>query len=1247
MKVYELVSESVSSFATALAVPMTEPSAPPLKRKRNKKKSPAGPTNQVEVNIGNKPAELTVQRALTPKPRGDLVNLPKPKAAKQVNVPVVKPSTSGASSVVEHVGDKSSQPSGMGSHSPFGDSSTDSLLAVEYDVGGKLQKGWSGLVTSQLSMNLSSSKITEIQTNTNADCSGLVRHFKGLKIVPIANDDFIGLNGVQDSVSITCYALSNLVFDYMTKLYASRNKKNAHVHCFNWDPFEGSSAFRSFHGPVVDGVATKGRGIKEYDEEHWIKDPVALPANSHDDVLLFDVAVEPFHAVHVWAYGVLSRGFEDPIGTTCGFVYGMKPYQRADKFEVLDVLFRNRRVVFLVSDNYPNSITRFEKAITIPVGKNAVSAYLMSKVVDVDKSVLTKLGPVYNICDDGSVDQIISVNLCTEIYYRCVGINPYEGDDYHATYTYVDAFNNRVVIDVEATSPLVSEMLCNVGFISNDAPPKTVAKQMLNKALIREKARFGEVIDMTLLSELTVAAGLAARLHVKQQQILDALASGSDEPSCLYRFFCRISHPDHILAPGMTGMSRRRVILWRVFVAFALLCVALAVGLYFGLAALPNKGRRLGTGSLDWLVILLLLPMCLVLMRLCYVRNSSFGKVERIVQGRTCLDPSQMNINVSKLNRNVKMLRVDSVINGLINPVGDLSRLPCQPKFAPPCVQKGPAANLCSVGFHQCARTTLNGVFLRTLVESAAPDPIVLDEFFKFVRGECFPEALACLDRFNFSYQDWFQHLEGSAKPEVDKEFSYYVFGRDKPTPLSRSFVKIDEKHDMSAKLARPRVIVAAPPSKKPFEGPFFYALEKAFDHFRLQGVDLGIPGYCGSKNWDQLGQSVTDAWHNIYDPCFVCYDISSFDASQHGEIMKVTDQEFYGLVLENQFVNGQLIGHYGSSYPELVRSVTNYTTQAYADGYINGENKVLVEWRSDGIVPSGRNNTTEGNTRRSAWYFKYACFKAAIPKNNYRFWAKGDDLLAVVSRNNVNNLETVLHSLFAQQPAQTKGLGMLLKRVEVGGVNDFDFLSARAFYNGQRFLLVRDPIRFLNLTPWTISLPKWENTLQCFTIMRDLQWSEYQNITSWVGAMCLPIFSDYAEVLLCYATHSVVKRKVKYRSEIGSYDVLDRKQTSGTYDDQHPFREWLFEKYEITAADIDEFSTLCRGEIVRVSLGLGDWEYCGNYKIPVPLPPFEFKNCILDKLFPNGCVFDRLLPLDVCTRHVKSYPTRNLVNIV
>lgn len=1121
-------------------------------------------------------------------------------------------------------------------------------------VGSKEQCGWSGDVVTITSSTLALSHVTLVRTNVNPKYRSELQHVFPKMVVEPNNGETIAYGsaeGYPPDVQFTSYVLSNLLFDFMTRRYSAVTKKEAHFTVL------GDSSFAEWKGsrPLnLFGCEFPGCKIKWGDGENWRSDGWhRCPLWGDEATLIFSPSPKPFFEFAVYAFAALVYSPEEPSAASAGCINvvkkkGVKPVQddlarEAPLHPYLDV----KGPVFLTDLATGKTVT-VQKEFTTVVGEYEVSIHLFT-LIPPDRhfslDALERLGPVYVVDEDGELVPSTSQSLCRMFMAQCTG--DLEDDEvYHHSQYFRDVHGVSRQITVEATSPEVSDMLANTSYLSSTTEPSVVANQMLNKALLREKmVRGSSVVPVDVQSRLTVAAGLSAAIWVQQQASLQKLAARPERRGCCYRFFYRSPDPRHVLSPTMVGMPRRRIVLYRLYFLLVIAAVALGVGLYYGLPVVGAR-RRLSTAFspfIGWSLAPLGALMCAWFVR----RRRAQTQGHRLVLPRVCIDASQHgDVNIKMLNRNLIDIRIDRDVLPALN-AGDLGLLPCQPRSAPPCVQKGPASGTTTVGFHQCLRTTMHGIFGRTLVNTASPDPAVLTDFQRFVRESCFPEAIATLEAFRFDYQEWFEHLESARKRESTVHFDKLLSGRPVPEKPSKAHVKIDEKHDMSEKLARPRVIVAAAPARKPLEGPFFYALESVFDCYRSGGLVYGIDGYCGRKNWEELGADVTDAWLNILDPVFLCYDVSAFDASQHSELMEICDVEFYKEVLLNPYVKNGIGSHYQSDLPDFEQLVTSISTDAVAEGHYLHEYRALVEWLIDGTVPSGRNNTTEGNTRRSCWYFRYAIHLAGVSKHQYRFWAKGDDLLAVVDKSVVEALKSSLRDIFAESAGQTKGLGMLLKRIEIGGVNDFDFLSARAFFNGRRFFLVRDPGRYLAMTPWTISIPKWESTRECFVIMRDLQWSEYNNIISWAGSMNLPLFMPYARLLLAYAVNTTVGHdRFKQRNE-NEYVVLSRSQVSGDPSDSVHFRRWLFDKFGVTSADLDAFESLIDKEIDRVRKGLGDWEYDGNFSSPVPMNPAQFDNPVSRVLLPNTLRLERPTTTElVPDKFLRERPTRRLKEV-
>lgn len=812
-----------------------------------------------------------------------------------------------------------------------------------------------------------------------------------------------------------------------------------------------------------------------------------------------------------------------------------------------------------------------------------------------DVDVLFESGPVFRF-DRGDFHRLYPRHTSLDVL--CCGGG--SDDSYFYGDYYRDAKGNKRKLRVAASTTLVVDMLSSAAFLRSETEASIAANQFYNRFLV-EKKKLGTPSSLEV-SEILVAASLAGRIWKRNVAVM---ADISTKPVSRIRFPISIFYTkgdvNHMLSPAMYNLYRPRIIVYRV-VLFATLVVLIGITLAVVISLNRDESmrRRLERRDVSSYSFFLFLVSFVVYM---FKGDSHKRKLVgmRPVIPRMCLDRTHVNkLDIRKLNRGLVMLELNELFMG--EPSADelYDRLPCNPRYEASTVLKGPYfINIPqSTGFHTCARTLTAAVLGRALAPVPAPAKKVLREYLDFYRSVVIPQAMDQLVRFKFSFDDWLEHVESSKRNAVIKSHGKYVLGKSDLPNTAESFVKVDEKFPLYSKIPRPRCIIAASPDIKPIEGPFYHALESCWDY--KSGTKQGLRGYCGSKNWTELADAISSAWNRMSDPVFVMYDVSGFDASQHAEIMSVTDSGFYEKILANDNVKLQLSAHYGACYPKLVSSVRNISISSTARFNTPTGRKVLMKWVTKGGVPSGRNNTTEGNTRRSASYFQFACFRKSIPEDKYEFWAKGDDLLAIVERDASNVLMRSLREVFTNG-LQTGGLGMLLKSIEVGGVNDLDFVSLNAFRSSGRFVLIRQIDRFLSLTPWTQSIYRWEKTRENFIIMRNLQWSEFKNIEAWTGGVFLNIFTSYSRVLLAYSKHSRVGgAKLRYRQEGSLYSNFTRSQIVGA-DVNVDFSAWLFDKYGITGADCEEFDAVCDKEIDRVSKGLGPWEQCGSYVVPVP----------------------------------------------
>lgn len=86
---------------------------------------------------------------------------------------------------------------------------------------------------------------------------------------------------------------------------------------------------------------------------------------------------------------------------------------------------------------------------------------------------------------------------------------------------------------------------------------------------------------------------------------------------------------------------------------------------------------------------------------------------------------------------------------------------------------------------------------------------------------------------------------------------------------------------------------------------------------------------------------------------------------------------------------------------PDMVARLQKIFRDLKQHVFANYKDSIAIEYTILGTVPSGKNNTTEGNTRRMASYWRFAAFlfnKTAkiklIEFENYMIITKGDDCI-------------------------------------------------------------------------------------------------------------------------------------------------------------------------------------------------------------------------------------------------------------
>lgn len=350
--------------------------------------------------------------------------------------------------------------------------------------------------------------------------------------------------------------------------------------------------------------------------------------------------------------------------------------------------------------------------------------------------------------------------------------------------------------------------------------------------------------------------------------------------------------------------------------------------------------------------------------------------------------------------------------------------------------------------YNSCNRT-LFAAYKRQMQRVFPPDPTILTEFEAFVNRYFDQYVRPVLDSFDYSYTDWYNHLP-AAKQAAMRDVKKQIDKNGYPTKVEYGLFCKREKQAAGGKN---RAIANIDPVIKYVMGPVCWSLEHYADRF--------FPGYCGSKNWDQL----EDMFSSLYKRGFMHVlqgDGSAFDTSQAAEC-KIIDRLIYNYIADH--------GKIHHVPAEVFKQLSTVSERHLVAKY--HENKTMHSFARAsiyGTVFSGASDTTLMNTMRMALYNMFTLERAGLQYDiDYRHLAKGDDFMVFTKEREWHgrSFEDIYYSIWSPKPKNSlttdfrpHGIGQILKFLIIGDYTTIDFCSTMCVQDGDNFKLFRKPDR-------------------------------------------------------------------------------------------------------------------------------------------------------------------------------------------
>jgi len=391
-----------------------------------------------------------------------------------------------------------------------------------------------------------------------------------------------------------------------------------------------------------------------------------------------------------------------------------------------------------------------------------------------------------------------------------------------------------------------------------------------------------------------------------------------------------------------------------------------------------------------------------------------------------------------------------------------------------------------AIVWNNCART-LFASFKRHLMAVPLPEFKAVQRFMQFATDVIETELGTHLDQFDYSYSQWFNHLNGKQQAElVNVE------------PTNRAciydmFCKREvQLYEVNESLPKTRAIAGPQPEDKFVLGPVTWALE----HLMAEKLE----GYCGGKNWEELEATLKVNYDDGYT-VLVQGDGSGFDRTQSHEL-KAVDRLIYNRVASKIYHVSPDI--FVTKATSRYRKLRGYTFDQ------SGKRKIL-EATVDATVTSGNPDTTLMNTVRMSLYIRFMAKEAGVKA---RFLAKGDDFaIFCKSYEDANKINEQIEKYWAPKNKylnEIYGLGLVIKFVKIGGFETFDFCSTNLIcdFTTSQFKIVRQWKRIINQGQYSIKALAL-STQEKSNYMNDLA----VGMSKWDADM--PFYRDYRQQIL------------------------------------------------------------------------------------------------------------------------------------
>lgn len=440
------------------------------------------------------------------------------------------------------------------------------------------------------------------------------------------------------------------------------------------------------------------------------------------------------------------------------------------------------------------------------------------------------------------------------------------------------------------------------------------------------------------------------------------------------------------------------------------------------------------------------------------------------------------------------------------------------------------------------------------------PEKKAIREFHEYT-DEVFSQLREHLDDFDYSYSQWFNHL--NARQQNDVESGNFESDENNKACSYEMFCKREVQIIDEGTYPKNRAIAGPKGYDKFVLGPVTWKLEYLFDKH--------LDGYCGGKNWDDLEKFLSDSYKEGYT--YIAQgDGSGFDRTQSHEL-KYFDRLVYDYIAEKT--------HHVD--PEIFKTKASSRHRVINGNVMIRGKQLLCKALVDATVTSGSPDTTLMNTARMSLYLGFMIKKAGIDAKKL---AKGDDFIILLKNaGDFDKLKVQFDNYWAPKNKylnEEYGLGLIIKFLQFGKYEIFDFCSTHLIcdYKNAKFKIVRQWERVKKLGAYSIKalsmsknqknqyvsdsivgMKKWTNDMPFYTQYMEELGKMYEGPKSKI------VLEGKGKKILKYDGHELIPTKnLLIKTGYGrDVDYALQFRTSTTKMEDEIVKRFFYEKYGLT----------------------------------------------------------------------------------